>query len=55
VKVEDVEGLCGDDTCRARVGGPVQPGDDPLVSDPCPVCAAAATAALVAAQEGRGG
>lgn len=47
---EEVPGLCGDDTCRARVIARVAWPADPLVSDPCPRCADAATAYLQARQ-----
>lgn len=51
---DDIEGLCGDDICRARVIARMVWPDDPLVSDPCPQCAAAATAALAARQRSLG-
>lgn len=50
---DDIEGMCGDDICRARViARLVWPGD-PLVAEPCGQCEDAATAALLARQSDR--
>jgi hypothetical protein len=46
----DIEGLCGDETCRVRVQFRLWLPSDPIVIPPCDQCAAAATAALLGAR-----
>jgi hypothetical protein len=51
-EADNIEGLCGDPTCRARVIARLHWPADPLVSDPCDRCAAAATAFQARQREG---
>ncbi len=47
----NLNGLCGDPTCAARVEMQLIFADDKEITPPCEQCAAAATAALTAEQE----
>ncbi|WP_166136511.1 hypothetical protein [Nocardioides ochotonae] len=49
----DIDGLCGDQTCRVRVHMSLWLPGDPLVIPPCAACADAARAALLGAQGDR--